>query len=352
MPLLSRVIRRTLPSLAGALALVALDAVWQTASAQVQERDMSDDSAEGINAVRVENEYKLMVPQGSVERLWKFLVSFRPKPPVSTPVNRPLKADSSTEFFTDVYFDTPDFLLLAGQNGIRHRSRSIPGNRANRKDGRQLIQIKLQIPGEATSRKEIKFPVKYYEDGSGAWEDTHPVVGLIRRKDREGFIQRMNEEHIPWQDLRESFTIEQRRRRIYISDSLGVLFSITLDEGTVDRWGAHTAFTEVEAEINEIRYTDAVPEERTYLENMQSEIFALITRNFPEIKVDQTPKYNKAMIALRASSPIPGIMWHLESHGEAYSAGAIVLAMVVVGVYARSRPKRRAVESVGVVAGG
>lgn len=351
MPRLPRAVRRPLLSLAGALVLATFGAMWQTVNAQVQERDMSDDSGEGINAIRVENEYKLLVPQGSVERLWKFLISFRPKPPVTSPVNRPLKADSSTEFFTDVYFDTPDFLLLAGQNGLRHRSRSIPGNKNNRKDGRQLIQIKLQIPGEATSRKEIKFPVKYYDDGSGAWEDTHPVVGLIRRKDRQAFIERMNEEHIPWQELRESFTIEQRRRRIYISDSLGVLFSITLDEGTVDRWGAHTAFTEVEAEINEIRYTSAVPAERAYLENMQAEIFALITRNFPEVKVDQTPKYNKAMMALRASSPIPGIMWHLESNERAYSAVAIVVAMLIVALYARSRPKRGAVQGVGVVAG-
>ena len=132
-----------------------------------------------------------------------------------------MSAVFADEFFTDVYFDTPSFTLLKMKSAVRHRSREIPGQPQNRKDGRQLMQIKLNMPGEELTRTEVKFPIKYYEVESQ--EDKHAVLGIIDRDHRADFSERVRAVGIdPW-SLREALTLIQRRRRVYLSDSIGAL---------------------------------------------------------------------------------------------------------------------------------
>src|SRR5688572_17455072 len=198
--------------------------------ARAQTIELPDNTVEGFGATRFENEYKLTVPQDKVGALVAY-VQKRYGRPVMLPAENGvmLTGKFADEYFTDVYFDTPGQQLLRTESAVRHRSRSIPGQPQNRKDGRQLMQIKLNLEGEELTRSEVKFPIKHYPVVKTE-EDKHPVLGIIDRDFRPEFTEHLRTVGVdPW-SLRHSLTLEQRRRRMYLSDDVGAFATMTIDE--------------------------------------------------------------------------------------------------------------------------
>jgi hypothetical protein len=325
-----------------ALICVTSALAWVTA-ANAQGIALPDNTYEGFNATRFENEYKLFVPDAQVKPLWDYL-NTRYKQGVVLPDQNGVRLTAvfSDEFFTDVYFDTPGLTLLKMKSAVRHRSRDIPGQPQNRKDGRQLMQIKLNMPGEDLTRTEVKFPIKYYEVESQ--EDKHPVIGLIDRDHRADFSERLRAVGIdPW-SLREALTLHQRRRRVYLSDSIGAYATLTVDETSSKKFWLKSKFTEIELELNEIRYSAADSALRAEMQRVTDAVKADVMNALPGIVQDQTPKYNKSYDRLIASSWAGAMLMRasvMDMKVLGGAGGVVVFALWVLVMMIRKRREDR-----------
>lgn len=260
----------------------------------------ADEAAGGFNTERVENEYKLTVPYDKAEEIWSYLKSrYDPQSEdfILAGVPGAFSTTFSTEEFIDTYYDTFDLTMLQQESGIRHRRRYFPDNPQHPKHGRELIQVKLNRPGDnVLNRTEIKFPVKHYaiEKREIGIHENHALIGMIKRSKRDEFLKRVAEIGIEAVNLRAILTLNQTRRRVYISRN-GVAFAtLTLDRVSVSKWWAEPSFYELELELNEIGYTEGTEQERAFMERVNARMQEDLMAHFPSIHQDQTPKYNKA----------------------------------------------------------
>lgn len=305
--------------------------------------DLSDEGNEGINDVRVENEIKINVPDSVIQPLWAYLNRrYLPRADFLAFAGDGIRTRASDEYFTDVYFDTPDFWFLNHDAGLRHRSRLIPGDSMDRKNGRELMQLKLQRAGELTSRNEIKFDIRHYSRATQP-DDLRPALGIVQRSDRPAFLARLQEVGVDGRNVREAMTIHQRRRRVYLFDNGGVFFSLTLDSTTARKWWMRQSFTEIELEINEIAYTGASSQRRRYLETVQDSVVGDLKRAFPQLRQDQTPKYTKMVQGFERDHFLFPVLWRLEmdpSAGTAALTGVLFVGLAVAGGVAHLRRRR------------
>jgi hypothetical protein len=301
-------------------------------------------SAHGANVVRVENEAKLKVPREITEDVWTWL---RARYADSSFLNRDGHAFTSTfgdEQFIDRYFDTPDLKMLGWKSGVRHRSRIVMEGSAMRKDGRQLIQLKLnRLDATGLERSEIKYTV---DPPAGVEpENEKSLLALVDNSDRVALAGRLVEAGVNPSDLRPMLTINQNRRRVYVADQQGALATITLDMVSADAWWQAVRFTEIELELNEIRYTEADDKTREWMNVMNRAIQADLTAKFPAIVQDQTPKYNKAFAAVEEGMPLGlplrrMIGWQLTST-DVLGSGLLVIGGLGLLVTMRVAGKRK-----------
>ncbi|MGH7151458.1 MAG: CYTH domain-containing protein, partial [Planctomycetota bacterium] len=281
-------LHRVLPALTLALAGGLALPVGAFAQSQEDETD-----AHGYDKLRIEQEDKLLVPAGKVDEVWAFLeerlvrdVDFlRQLDPTFT-------STWSEELFHDTYFDTPTLQLHAMRSGVRHRSRVNLSNPADRKSGRQLMQIKRNdISANRLERGEIKFEIEPPQHPNSE-EDRHPMLGRVKPEHREPFKQRLAEMGLDPQRMKPILTVRDVRRRVYILRDGKPFMSVSFDQASSDIWWARTAFCEIEPELNEIGFTEADEETRAYMETVLAKVVADIRARFPSITQDLTPKYN------------------------------------------------------------
>lgn len=266
-----------------------------------------DDPAVAVDSIRLENEIKLAVPDEIVDDVWAYLQQrYRNDLAFLTAAAGRLRAEFSDESFRDRYFDTPDLSLLGGYHGLRHRSRAILGQPGHRKDGRELMQVKLSgVGGDPNTRGEIKYEIRYYAGRRRyGTDDVHPVLKIVKRSDRPALRARLADLEVDAGVLREVLSISQHRRRVYLVDDAGVFASLTLDEAVGRRWWMRSAFTELELELSELRYTAADSATRQSMEAVSAQIREDLVQRFPQIAQDQTPKYNKMHAALSERHPL------------------------------------------------
>jgi hypothetical protein len=79
--------------------------------------------------------------------------------------------------------------------------------------------------------------------------------------------------------------------------------TISLDQVTAKRLWARVEFTEIETELNEIGYTESDAATRTEMDGINQKIIAEIMAQFPEITLNQAPKYNKTFNLLEQKVP-------------------------------------------------
>lgn len=246
-----------------------------------------------VNTLRVEQEGKLLVPADQVEAVWQYLQS--------EPFDPNFSVSSSEEIFSDTYYDTPKLQLLDQQFSVRHRGRQNLTNPEDRKSERELVQIKLSgIDTNQLNRGEYKFEVDLSQAGIS---DQHPLLAIIKKDQRNEFIDQLNQLQTPVNSLRPILQLSDRRRRIYISRNETPVMTLSLDQVASKRLWAKAEFIELETELNEITYTESNDTDRQVLNALNVKIMNQIMKRFPEIKPDPTPKYNKAFDLLEAKIP-------------------------------------------------
>ncbi len=304
-----------------------------------QEEEESEFSAHGYNVFRIEQEDKLLVPSHRSEEVWQFL--HRMLVTDSTflrKLNPAFTVAWSEEIFVDTYFDTPELEVLKMENGIRHRRRTNISNPNDRKSGRELLQVKLNnISGNSLERGELKYPIVYTASQSTP-DDVHPVFGIVQADQREPLRAQVGKMGIDAAPLRPILTITDRRRRIYISLDGKSFLSVSHDEAKSGMYWAKSELVEIEPELNEIAFTEASPERRRYMESIGRQISGAILAEFPDIKRDLTPKYNKMFYQLEGKIPALRSLVRYDLTGDKLMLAALaVLALIGGAVFGTVR---------------
>ncbi len=295
----------------------------------VVHRVTADDGA------RIEYETKLRVPLEHLDEAWAWLQVRYADCSWLNQEGYVFQAEFGDEDFTDTYFDTPDLRMLADEGGVRHRRRVIHSGPATNKDGRQLLQIKLDH-GDVTgvARAEIKFEVPARGAGRSL-DDAHPLLSLVEKSQHDEFYAVFRALNIDPYGMRPILTLEQNRRRIYLNDQVGAFATLTLDLCSTSSWGVNLRWAEAELELNEIRYTEANEAERQRMARVIEKIQADLQLAFPTIVQDQTPKYNTAFAAIAAATWLPVrqlIQWRL-SAADFIAIGLILLVTVCSAIW-------------------
>jgi hypothetical protein len=266
-------------------------------------QDDGEFGAHGFDVVRVENEAKLSVPRHRTEEVWRWLADRYAAPSFLDRDGHAFRSTFGDERFVDRYFDSPELQLLATQSGVRHRRRVVMEGSAIGKDGRQLVQMKLnRDDASGLERSEIKFEVKQPPGVDLA--DEPSLLALVDADDRAALAQRIAAAGLDPLRLQPILTVDQNRRRVYIADQHGPFATVTLDMVTCSGWWQTLRFTEIELELNEIRYTEADARTREWMCRINARIQDDLAARFPDVGQDQTPKYNKSFALLEAGMPM------------------------------------------------
>jgi len=234
---------------------------------------------------RIESEYKLAVADSLVVELESFLNHFFAVDSF-TIQNESLTINQSTEVFVDQYYDTNDQILRQEDIGLRHRLRYVDTELLN-----ELVQLKLPDSQDGIRRQEIKFDVLKNRNVLDELS-RHPVLQFLKPSDRDRLSFQLKKYDVKISDVKKAVKLKQNRNRFYFSDKWGSVATITLDKVNQTNFPFH-GFTELEIEINEQRYTNASQDEILYLEQINENLKMIINKTFPDLMIDQTPKYNK-----------------------------------------------------------
>ncbi|MFH0943540.1 MAG: CYTH domain-containing protein [Candidatus Beckwithbacteria bacterium] len=253
------------------------------------------------NSLRIEQEGKLLVNQEKADIVWQWLQDeYINNQTRLSQLDPSLTSNSSEEQFTDTYYDTPKQELLDKQNSVRHRQRENITNPADRKSGQELVQIKLSnISDNQLNRSEYKYEV----DLTNKFPNQHPLIGIIKKAQRDDFINQLADIDIKASSLRPVLVLKDYRKRLYFEKDGKPFISISLDQTQTNKWWFKAEFTEIEFELNEITYTENDEMGRKYMESINHQIIEEIKAQFPDIVTDLTPKYNKAFKGLEKKIP-------------------------------------------------
>ncbi len=244
------------------------------------------------SAERVESEYKLGIPNEEAGLLWQYLQSHEFLSKLKS--NYKLKTDISVEDFIDIYFDDEDLSLYNQKVGLRYRSRYVKDTLI-----KQLIQLKTPLLTDGVARTEIKYETKKSKDKNDVYA-RHQLLKYIKKKDRSNLNYQLAKFNTESLKMRKEVSLRQTRSRIYIADSIASLATITLDEVT-NLVFPFQKYTEMELELNEIRYTESNAEDKKKMERFNENLRNGLLAAFPSLYQDQTPKYNKMKLMIDRS---------------------------------------------------
>lgn len=277
-----------------ALALVGV--LWGSGlNAQTRSAEQTKPPGPPAPATRLETEYKLGVPAGQDDAVWHWLnTQYGQTKPRA--LGKAWTSSRGEETFRDEYFDVPAGTLLRARAGLRHRQRFDTTGRLTK----QLVQLKITDDASGVLRKELKYkPV----EGAAA---AQPIADLLRPADRPRLDSALATLGVRLAGVQPVFTLGQRRRRLYFQKDDEAFSTITLDS-SYNVGDRRATFTEVEIELNEKRYTAAAEPERARMRQILDTLRADLLRQFPALKQDQRPKYQKLaeLLADGVATPPP-----------------------------------------------
>ncbi len=235
---------------------------------------------------RLENEFKISVPESDFENLWNFIES---NFAVSsyTYGSTALNGTTSVETFVDTYYDTPEYLFVNEEVSLRYRKRFLDDVLI-----KELVQYKIPYSEDKITRTEIKFPVSHKRKHNDI-ATRHVFLKHLGKSDRKKLTALLAQYRIKPEELVESLKLYQTRQRVYISDSnQESIATITLDKVKNSAF-PFQKFIELELELNEIRYTDASVSEKQMMDRLNADIKQKILREFHNLSMNQKSKYNK-----------------------------------------------------------
>lgn len=280
-----------------------------TPNSQLHAENQPEGSAHGYDAVRIEDDLSLAYPLGKTEEIVQYLKSkYIDDTAFVKSLGTNFTASFGDEDFTDTYFDTPNLDLYKRKIGLRHRLRVNLLDPENRKNGRELIQLKLSADDKfadkdnSGSRNEIKFEVVRPETISDR-DDKHSLLGLIARGQRDDFKDRIKELGLDAYKLRPMVTVQQRRQRVYVNRDWATFISFSMDDAESRRWWASIKFSQMELELNELVYTEADAAEKERMQEIRKGMVKDLREHSDYLKSDKTIKYQKAFDLLAAKIP-------------------------------------------------
>ncbi len=233
---------------------------------------------------RIESEYKLDVPNEVADELWTFISEGVILDEID--LREELNSNVSVEQFLDVYFDDDEYRLYQKDVGLRYRKRFVDDELI-----KVLIQLKTPLEVDGVARNEIKFDIKKSIDSNDLLA-RHALLRHVKKKNREELDYFLRKFGTTSQAMKQSLSLTQTRKRLYISDSISALATVTLDFVRNNSF-PFQHFTELELELNEIRYTEASVEEKRSMEIFNQSLKNQLFEKFPQLHQDQTPKYSK-----------------------------------------------------------
>lgn len=249
--------------------------------------------------MRVENEYKLKIPDQIADSVWTYLTTkYNNENLFLKEYDPAFNTKVAEDWFVDQYYDNKEMQLLALQYGVRHRTRHVLTDSTDRKHGRQLMQVKINgIDDNGLNRAEYKYEIKYNGKPKSHF-DIHPFFNKINADQRSQIGETLSQYGIDPFSLFPTVRVDQLRKRVYISLGADAFATLTLDFCTANYAGKAKSFVEMEMELNEINYTEADSTTRAKMEEINASFKNDLIATFPSIVQDQTPKYNKGFMAL------------------------------------------------------
>lgn len=297
----------------------------------MDEADDPPTNAHGADILRIEQEDKLFVPLHRSQQVLNFLKEYLLKDTTLKQLDPLFTSYMNVEDFTDMYFDTPSLHLIGMQSGVRRRGRVNLTNPNDPKNGRELMQIKINnISANKLERGEVKFDIEYPTEIKSP-DDSHPMLGMVKRSHRKEFKHWLMKLGLDPYSMRPILTIRDLRTRIYILRNGKPFMSISHDQARSSLMWAKYDWVEIEPEANEIAFTEADPATRAYMTKINAQVATIIKERFPEIKSDLTPKYNKAFHAFEPQIPQLRFLVRTNMDKTENLAGAAFMSLAVLG---------------------
>ncbi len=278
-----------------------------TSNQSVFDQSTHDSTGYGTQAARVDSQITLKIPAGKAQEVYAYLrANYVDKHELLSKAFPGLelygqqRVDVSN--FTDEYFDTPNLDLFKSQNSARHRGRVNTTDPSDRKNGRELVQIKVTPPGKFEQRTELKFDVQDHIKNETK-DDSHPLIKLVKTKLREDFKNAFTAMGIDPYTLRHILTNHQQRSRVYINLKDQNILSFSVDEfGTQVLW-AKAAASSVDVGLVENVYTAAEPKTREELGAIRQFMVDDLTQHFPELTQNSEEKYSILLKQIESEIP-------------------------------------------------
>jgi len=247
-----------------------------------------------FDQLRIENEDKIVVPYDKVNEISDYLITrYIKTDKFLKEINSNLIASSSTEEFTDIYYDTPDLAILANSGGVRYRQRLNLTDPNDKKSGKELMQIKINnVSSDKLSRGELKFDIEHLTNKISS-DDKHQMIGLVKNSQREDFKTVLKDLGFEPYSMKPIINIKDYRQRIYFSYNNEDFVGISLDQVTAERDGRVGYFAEIEPELNEVAFTEGDDAKRQLMKEIQDRIVGDLMTKFPYLYQDLAPKYTK-----------------------------------------------------------
>ncbi len=304
-------------------------------------------TAKPAGLMRVENEYKLYVPDTLADAVWEWLVSeFGPQGSAMRSIDSGFASKVATDRMVDQYFDNDRWQLLHSGNGVRLRSRQVLSDTTDRKHGRRLMQIKInRVDDNALNRGEYKFKTDTLISDSASIDprERHPFLGLVAPFHRDSILRVLRLYGVDGDSLHPTLLLDQMRRRIYLYRDTIAFATLSLDEITA-RFGDKQHYShELELELNEIGYTNDDPTGRAEMEHISALIKERVVRQWPRLKQDQRPKYLKAWEAMMLpwDCATQEVQQARKQRIRGWSIGGGAVTVLIIALAARRRRNRR-----------
>lgn len=297
--------------------------------------------------MRVENEYKLYVPDTLADAVWEWLVSeFGPGGSAMRSIDSGFTSKLATDRMVDQYFDNDRWQVLHNGNGVRLRSRQVLSDTTDRKHGRRLMQVKInRVDDNALNRGEYKFKTDTLTTDTASIDprERHPFLGLVAPFHRDSILQVLRLYGVDGDSLHPTLLLDQVRRRIYIARDSVSFATLSLDEVTARFGDKHHSSHELELELNEIGYTEGDSTGRAEMERISALIKERVVGQWPILKQDQRPKYLKAWEAMqpRWVGGTPEAQRAYKRRIGLWSIGGGGAVVVLIAVLAIRRRKQR-----------
>jgi len=262
----------------------------------------------GTDSSRVDSQVTLRIPDGQADAVYEYLkAKYVGQDHVLAErfpdIHLQGQQMSDVSLFTDEYYDTPSLDLDKNKNSVRHRSRNNTTNPADRKSGRELVQVKVTPPGEFTLRTELKYEVEDPSKGKKTKDDSHPLIRLIADDQRDDFKKVFSDAGIEPYSLQHVFTIHQTRKRGYLNWDDKNIFSFSVDTGSARILWAEGTFSSVDLGLVEIAYTEADAARREMMWQIRVAIIEDLKAHFPSLVQTTDSKYSIVLAQLRERLP-------------------------------------------------